>query len=120
MKVLIAEDELQNQKLLQRVLKMMNIDSVVCENGSDVIAQKECFDLLILDLTLPDMEGIDVAKYIRDGRTNQQPALPIILLSGKSASVMQSYCSEYKIDNYIEKPFGIDDLKQKVGDCLKL
>jgi DNA-binding response OmpR family regulator len=120
MHILIAEDELQNQKLLQRIFSRMEIETTVVEKGNDVIISQSICDLLILDLSLPDMQGIEVAKQIRNGNTVFPLNLPILLLSGKSNELMQSYCNDYAINDFIQKPFGLDDIKEKVAFLLSL
>jgi len=120
MHILIAEDELQNQKLLQRIIKMMGLNSSVTDNGKSVLESKESYNLLILDLSLTDMDGLEVAKAIRAGKTAHSPELPIMFLSGKSKDVMQKYCDDYSVNGYIEKPFGLDEIKLKVSSLLGL
>jgi len=120
MHILIAEDELQNQRLLQRIFSRMNIETTIVENGIDVINSTISYDLLILDLSLPDMDGLDVAIQIRKGMTILPINLPILLLSGKSKDLMQSYCNSYAINDFIQKPFGLDDIMNKAKRLLAL
>ena len=120
MHILIAEDELQNQKLLQRIFTRMEIESTVVDNGNAVIVSQSICDLLILDLSLPDMQGVEVAKEIRKGNTVFPMDLPILLLSGKSSDLMQSYCNDFAINDFIQKPFGLDDIQEKVAALLSL
>ena len=118
MKILIAEDELQNQKLLQRIFSSMGFKSTIMENGKEILETSEKYNILILDLTLTDIDGIEVAKAIRNGKSFQDVNMPILLLSGKPKELMESYCKEYAIDGFIEKPFGLDAIKTKVNGLL--
>jgi len=120
MKILIAEDELQNQKLLQRVLSKMGFENDIVDNGRDVVESKEKYDLLILDLSLPEIDGLETAQTIRRGATIQSSDLPILLISGKSKQLMQSYCNDFAINDFIEKPFGLEEFKSKVNQLLEL
>lgn len=120
MHILIAEDELQNQKLLQRIVKMMGLDSSVTDSGKSVLESSEICNLLILDLSLTDMNGIDVVKAIRAGKTAHSSQLPIMFLSGKPKEIMQKYCDEFDVNGYIEKPFGLDEIKLKINSLLGL
>jgi len=120
MKILIAEDELQNQKLLQRIFSMMGYTSTIMESGHEILATSDKYDLLILDLTLSDMDGIEIAKKIRSGNSYQSIDLPILLVSGKSKDLMHSYCNDHAINDFIEKPFGLEDIKTKVKTLLNV
>ena len=120
MNILIAEDELQNQKLLQKIFTMMGFKSTIMESGQEILATATPYDLLILDLSLTDMDGIEIAKAIRSGNSFQSITLPIILLSGKSIELMLSYCKDYAINDCIQKPFGLDEIKTKVNALLGL
>jgi two-component system, OmpR family, alkaline phosphatase synthesis response regulator PhoP len=120
MNILIAEDELQNQKLLQKIFTNMGFKSTIMESGEEILATSDKYDILILDLILTDMDGIDIAKAIRSGKSYQSVNLPIVLLSGKSKELMQSYCKDYAINDYIQKPFGLDEIKTKINSLLGL
>ena len=120
MKILIAEDELQNQKLLQRIISKMGFESDVVEDGMAVVNTTKQYNLLILDLSLPQKDGLETAKAIRNGETGHPIDMPIILVSGKSAETMQQYCRDYYLNDYIEKPFGLDDLKTKIIENLAM
>ena len=120
MNILIAEDELQNQKLLQRIFTMMDFKCTIMESGQEILATSAKYDILILDLSLADMDGIEIAKAIRSGNSSQNINLPILLLSGKSKELMLSYCKEYAINDCIQKPFSLDEIKTKVNTLFGL
>jgi len=77
---------------------------------------KEKFDLLVLDLILPDMDGMDVCKQIK---TSTSPALPIIMLTAKSELTDKILGLEMGADDYITKPFSPKEVIARVRAVLR-
>lgn len=103
-KILYIEDEPMNVRLLHRMLKFSGYEVTVAETGIDGIyqAQRVQPDLILLDLNLPDIDGIEVARRIR-----QQPSLtyvPIVVLSARSSLQARREAFLAGCDSYITKP----------------
>ena len=114
-KVLLIEDDVAIREPLARALTREGYDVVVHETGAgglDVVA--DC-DLLILDLGLPDMEGLDVARQARAlGLT-----LPILILTARTEEVDMVVGLDAGADDYVTKPFRLAELMARVRALLR-
>lgn len=118
-RVLIAEDQDQMRNTLSRVLNLEGFDVVVASNGLkalDAALGPDPFDLLLLDVNMPEMDGFEVLEKIR--KTPELESLPVIMVTGHvdSASVMRGV--ELKVNEYLVKPYKINDLMNRVNRCL--
>jgi CheY-like chemotaxis protein/anti-sigma regulatory factor (Ser/Thr protein kinase) len=108
--ILIAEDNVCNSELLCRMLESLNYTNIKCvENGKEAIAElnKNKYDILLLDLKMPVMSGIEVAEYISRNSIN-------VKVSVLTASVLETdkeSCKKYGIKNFLFKPYHISQLK---------
>ena len=109
--VLIVEDDLQIRRFLRMTLEAEGIAVIDALNGRECIAQTRLQrpDLLILDLGLPDMDGVEVIKDLR-GWTN----VPILVLSARSAETEKVAALDSGADDYLTKPFGNGELMARL------
>lgn len=105
-RILLAEDNAINQQLVRRLLEPRNVEVVVVENGAEAIAavQKEPFDLILMDLQMPVMDGIAAAQTIRSLEPPDRPRMPIIALTAHALPGDQERCLAAGMDAYISKP----------------
>ena len=101
-KIILAEDNILNQKLGERILKNMGMDVMLAGNGSialDMI-KKQTYDLIILDVQMPIMDGLETAKNIRlfDQRT------PIIAMTANTSTEDRQACFDAGMNDYVIKP----------------
>ena len=106
--ILLVEDDPEIAKLLQLHYKEPNYRLIHTDNGKVGLekALNGNFDLIILDLTLPDMDGMEVCKGIRDHKV---PGA-ILMLTSKSEEIDKVIALELGADDYVTKPFGIREL----------
>jgi two-component system KDP operon response regulator KdpE len=106
-RVLVVDDEPQILRALRINLAARSYDVVTAADGHAALAAaaKAAPDIVVLDLGLPDMDGIDVIRGLR-GWT----AVPIIILSGRSQSAAKVDALDAGADDYVTKPFNIDEL----------
>jgi two-component system, OmpR family, KDP operon response regulator KdpE len=106
-RVLVVDDEPQILRALRINLAARSYDVVTAADGQAALAAaaKTVPDIVVLDLGLPDMDGIDVIRGLR-GWT----AVPIIILSGRSQSAAKVDALDAGADDYVTKPFNIDEL----------
>jgi two-component system, OmpR family, KDP operon response regulator KdpE len=106
-RVLVVDDEPQILRALRINLAARSYDVVTAADGNAALAAaaKAVPDIVVLDLGLPDMDGIDVIRGLR-GWT----AVPIIILSGRSQSAAKVDALDAGADDYVTKPFNIDEL----------
>lgn len=117
-KILVLDDDKSTLKMLQHSLSK-EFDVVPCETVNQAIqtVKTQTIDLCILDRHLPDGDGIDVCKSIRENENNQ--SLPIIFLSGMISENDKICCFFSGADDYVTKPFSLLELKARVNARLK-
>ncbi|HUG29882.1 MAG TPA: HD domain-containing phosphohydrolase [Candidatus Limnocylindria bacterium] len=118
--VLIAEDDAANRALLSRLLERDGYRSMAVGDGRDAIraATDERPDLLLLDIGLPGLNGLDVCRRLRaDPRT---VALPIILVTGQTASRDVVAGLDAGADDFVRKPYHRAELMARVRSVLRL
>src|SRR5690242_16952497 len=103
-RVLIVEDDVAMQRALIIALEAHGYDVEGTGTGGGGVQRAKTWDpdLVILDLGLPDMDGVDVARQLRAGS-----ATPIIVLSARDAEGVKVAALDAGADDYVTKPFGI-------------
>jgi DNA-binding response OmpR family regulator len=116
-KILYVEDDLSLSFVTRDQLEKRGYEVVSCENGLDALTlfKKEIFDLCIFDVMLPKMDGFVLAKNIRE--TNKQ--IPILFLTARSMQEDKLEGLTIGGDDYITKPFNIEELCLKIEVFLK-
>ncbi|MDK2919604.1 MAG: two-component system, OmpR family, alkaline phosphatase synthesis response regulator PhoP [Candidatus Petromonas sp.] len=117
-KVLVVDDEHHILELIQFNLEAEDFDVTTCDNGEDAvrIANNEDIDLMILDLMLPGIGGLEVCRLLREeGKHN----LPIIMLTAKGEERDKITGLDIGADDYITKPFSIGELIARVKAVLR-
>ena len=116
-KILYVEDDLSLSFVTRDQLEKRGYEVVSCENGLDALTlfKKEIFDLCIFDVMLPKMDGFELAKNIRE--TNKQ--IPILFLTARSMQEDKLEGLTIGGDDYITKPFNIEELCLKIEVFLK-
>ncbi len=116
-KILFAEDDLSLGFVTKDNLELQGYEVVHCENGQLAWEsfQKENFDICILDVMLPKLDGFNLAKQIR--AVNQD--IPILFLTAKSLKEDKLTGLRIGADDYITKPFSIEELVLKIEIFLK-
>lgn len=106
-RVLVVDDEPQILRALSINLKARHFEVFTAATGFEALrtAAAQPPDLVILDLGLPDLDGVDVVRGLRGWTT-----APIIILSGRSGSADKVSALDAGADDYITKPFGVDEL----------
>lgn len=107
-KILIVEDDYSIHDILKEILKMNGYITYDAYNGSDAlnIIRKEDINLILLDLMLPDINGEDLIKQVKD--------IPIIIISAKVSSNDKINCLLDGANDYVTKPFDKDELLARI------
>lgn len=115
-KVLVVDDEPTIVKGLKFSLKQDGYEIEAAYDGKAAIElfEKETFDLVLLDVMLPEMDGMEVLQQIRSAST-----VPVIMLTAKGDDMDKILGLEYGADDYITKPFNILELKARVKAVLR-
>jgi signal transduction histidine kinase/ActR/RegA family two-component response regulator len=117
LKIVAAEDDKANQRVLKIVLKRMGWDAVFAENGVELIdyLKVNSCDLIFMDLQMPIMGGVEATQLIRDGVAGDEiKGVKIIALTANSLGNEQSMCMEAGMDGFLTKPLAVDLLKQQI------
>jgi PleD family two-component response regulator len=118
-KILIVEDDPDIAEMLNAYFRVQGYEVFTVNWGEDGVraAQTVAPDLMILDIRLPDIDGYEVARRVRsDRRTNE---IPIIFLTEKRERVDRLQGFEVGADDYITKPFDVQELRLRVRNALK-
>jgi len=115
-KILIVDDEPSIVKGIKFSLEQDGYETDVAYDGNTALnlALSNDFDLMILDLMLPGLSGMDVCQQVRE-----QSALPIIMLTAKDDDLDKIMGLEYGADDYMTKPFNILELKVRIKSILR-
>jgi DNA-binding response OmpR family regulator len=106
----VVDDEPSIQGLLRRLLVGEGFEVLSATNGQEglALAAKEKPDLIILDLNLPDLYGEEVCSRLRQDAATE--SVPVLILTGKSATGLSARCLNGGADDYLSKPFDIADI----------
>jgi len=111
-KVLIIEDDLEIANLLEIHLKDLSCDVIKCHDGLEGLnkIKKEVFNLIVLDIMLPGMDGFEICKETRKAGINT----PILMLTSKSEELDKVLGLEFGADDYLTKPFSLREFIARV------
>jgi PAS domain S-box-containing protein len=111
-RVLLAEDNLVNQRVAVAVLNRLGLSPLVAANGLEACekAGKEAFDLILMDCQMPEMDGFQATRLIRE-REGGARRVPILAMTANAMPGDRERCLEAGMDDYLAKPITIRDLK---------
>ncbi|MFY9223768.1 MAG: response regulator [Blastocatellia bacterium] len=120
LRILVAEDNVVNQKVTLRMLEKMGYRADIAANGLEVLHSlaRQNYDVILMDLQMPEMDGLTATREIRQNYTNHKPRIIAM-----TASVMQGdreNCLEAGMDDYISKPVKIEQLQAVLKRCYQL
>lgn len=118
--VLLAEDNPINQKIAKYNLQKMGFEIEMVSNGEEAIQSycKRNYDLIIMDIQMPVMNGYQAAKTIREVERNSARHTPIIALTANAMKGDKELYLEAGMDGYLSKPFTFDSLKSVIKSVL--
>lgn len=116
MRVLLVEDEIQIQKLIKLNLEMEGYEVVATDNGSKAldIIDSQYFDLMILDIMLPEVNGLQICEQVRLRNTE----VGIIIVSAKDTVADRIAGLKLGADDYLTKPFNLEELLLRIQNVL--
>ena len=115
-KILVVEDDFDIQELLLNFLQEAGYDVTVANDGVEALSlyASDQFDLILLDIMLPKIDGFSVCELIR-----KQSQIPIIMLTALSGEEEQIRGLDLQVDDYITKPFSMPVLVRKIAAVLR-
>lgn len=111
LRILLAEDNIVNQKVVLRMLKKLGITADVAANGIEVMQalERQPYDIVLMDVQMPEMDGLEAARTIRQ-RWDEQERPHVIALTAYALEGDREKCIEAGMDGYVSKPVKMEDL----------
>lgn len=115
-KVLVIEDEVNLARFVELELQHEGYEPQIEDNGRSGLeaAMKDDFDLILLDLMLPELSGLEVARRLREVKNT-----PIIMMTARDSVIDRVSGLDYGADDYVVKPFAIEELLARVRALLR-
>ncbi|TAF73467.1 MAG: response regulator [Bacteroidetes bacterium] len=115
-KVLIAEDSSVIQNLTKKILQQQDYEIKSVKNGQELlkIVESETFDVILLDINMPIVNGIECAKSIRAMADKTKAATPLIAITGNALNFTVDYFKSVGFNEYLQKPLNFDLLLDMV------
>lgn len=116
-KILLIEDDREIVELLNLHLKDIFCDTITAHTSRDgsELSQKNKYDLIILDIMLPDENGFDICRRVREEKNHT----PILMLTARSEEIDKVIVFETGADDYLTKPFSIRELLSRIKALLR-
>ena len=115
-KVLIAEDSSVIQNLTRKILQIQNYEIFSAKNGLQVLKmlEDEDFDIILMDINMPQMDGMECAKAIRALKNAKKAKIPIVAITGNAKNYTLEDFKDVGINDYLQKPLNFDNLVDTV------
>ncbi len=115
-RILVVDDDTAILRLLSTNLKARGYEVITATDGEEALeaVQKEYIDLIILDIMMPKVDGVQVCRHIREWSD-----IPIIILSARGDENDKVKCLELGADDYLTKPFGIAELMARINTAFR-
>ncbi|HQX50616.1 MAG TPA: response regulator [Planctomycetaceae bacterium] len=116
LRILLAEDNLVNQKLAVRLLEKRGHHVTVANNGREAIdaIEHNQFDVVLMDVQMPEMDGFEATRLIRENEQDTERHLPIVAMTAHAMKGDRERCLEVGMDGYISKPLHPTELFEVV------
>lgn len=118
-KILFVEDQEDLGNVIKQYLEAMNFEVQWCTNGKDAyrtfLAKKQLFDILIIDIQLPEMDGFELAELI----VKENASIPFLFLTARNEKKDRIHGLKLGADDYISKPFDIDELVLRIKNIIR-
>lgn len=115
MRILIIEDERDVSNVLVEILEQAGFETVTAYDGAHALTQlSTTYDLVLLDLTLPFVDGETILAQLR-----QQSTIPVIIISAKDTTTTKVELLRLGADDYITKPFDIEEVVARIESTLR-
>jgi CheY-like chemotaxis protein len=121
LRILVAEDNVFNRDLLEHMLARLGLSATMAVNGREALAllEREPFDLLLLDIHMPELDGFQVVGSIRKRERTARGHLPVIALTARSRNEDRERCLRAGMDECLTKPYSAPDLWATMNRVLR-
>jgi CheY-like chemotaxis protein len=120
-RILVAEDDQVTRKVLGMMLQMAKYETDFAEHGQKVVEKWENgkYDLILMDVQMPHMNGIEATAAIREKERNKGGHTPIVAMTAHALKEDEERCFAAGMDAYISKPLDLKECLQLIGETLK-
>jgi len=119
--ILVVDDNINNTELLKKRLEKQGHEIIIANNGREALihlmTKDKSLDLMLLDIVMPEMNGYEVLKFIRNDKRFHE--LPVIMISSMDDTDSIYRCIEIGADDYIQKPFNQAVLNARISSCIE-
>jgi CheY-like chemotaxis protein len=114
MQILIAEDNVINQQVIQYILQKLGYAPTIVQNGREAVdtAAEGDYDIILMDLQMPEMDGLEATRMIRERATDRQPV--IIALTANAMEGDEEECLSAGMNDYLGKPVKLEEVIDKL------
>ncbi len=118
-RILLAEDNKVNQQVALRLLEKNGHTVTVVSNGREALAamEGESFDVVLMDVQMPEMDGFEATARIRAGEASGGPHMPIVAMTAHAMSGDRERCLQAGMDGYVSKPVDLSSLQRAITDA---
>ncbi|MEG6548816.1 ATP-binding protein [Desulfocurvibacter africanus] len=122
LRVLLIEDDLINQVYMDHFLRREGHAPALAVDGSSALAAlaREHFDVVLTDIEMPDMDGVEILRRIRKGEGGQNSSVPIIALTAHAMKGDRERFLAMGLDGYVSKPVELEEFKAELRRVLNL
>jgi two-component system sensor histidine kinase/response regulator len=122
LRILLAEDNVVNQKLVSKLLERRGHTVSIAANGRLAVQalSRECYDLILMDVQMPEMDGFEATAIIREKERASGQHIPIIALTANAMKGDSERCLNAGMDAYLSKPIRAQELIQAVESFQKV
>jgi CheY-like chemotaxis protein/anti-sigma regulatory factor (Ser/Thr protein kinase) len=122
-RILLAEDNLVNQKVARHLLARLGYEIDVAANGKEVLecVKRQDYDLVLMDVQMPEMDGIEATRLLKETDLHAQQVLPVVFaLTAGVTEAEQSRCRAAGMEGFVHKPIQLQTLRQAIGEAQRL
>ncbi len=120
-KILLAEDNIVNQKIAVKLLEKQGWVVTAVDNGQDAVdkALHNNYDVVLMDANMPILDGLEATRLIRENEQKTGKHIPIIALTARAMQEDKKRCLDSGMDGYVTKPIDRKELFQTIGKIIK-
>jgi two-component system, response regulator, stage 0 sporulation protein F len=120
LRILVVDDLFTNRLLIRELLKTMQIEFKMAENGKEAIdcLYSEDFDIVLMDIEMPVMNGLETTRYIREVMPLPARDIPIIALTAHNPKLFFEDFKEVGFNNILTKPYSLKRLQELINTLL--
>ena len=120
LRLLLAEDNVVNQKVAVRFLQKYNFEVTVVSNGAEALEalSNDRYDLILMDVQMPIMDGLEAVQHLRKREATTGGHIPVIAMTAHAMQGDRERCLAVGMDGYVSKPFKAHELLAEITALL--